>query len=258
MAGMIDGMDDLRLVHSVELDDIGSMYMIMHVQEGFYSGDVTHEPPVLPHMGLGRTLTHSNEFYDKVKQDVLGVMCRYSICHDNTMLMLGKLYAHFRDPTDEEIRHDIDHFGIEQILWPFEFYAAQSGKAVDELPGKLKTFPVFGEPHIYVGPSRMERAKLACVVDLYQPRNSVEDMLDYIEARKPESSLHEIGDSGFMIALVHHDSPAVMEGVRDRDQVDIKRGYDQLMETIADETEEHREMIRRERDKILEEDRHYL
>jgi len=253
----LSGVDDMMFNPAVDLDNIIDMYMIMSVQKGLYMGDVKLEPPVLPHMGLGISVNQPKELLEKVRQDILGILCRYSIVHDKTMVMLGKSYAYMRDPTDEEIKHDIDHFGIEQILWPFDFYVERAEKDISELPGDLKTFKVFGEDHIYVGPPRMEEGLFACYIDTYKPRHPLELMIDTVEGRKPESIKYQIGESGFVVAIIHHDSPAVMEDIRDTKYIDIKKGYDHLMETIADESDEHKEKILRQREELSEQERYW-
>ncbi len=202
------------IVHEIKGNEPASLMSILYSTNGFYTGNILFDRPVRPEMGLSDSVDQSNETY-KLFEDIVihTVAARYSAIFNTPMVIMTKMFGISRHPTKDEIEHDIDHFGIEQMLWPKGFYARQAGIKVSEIDPKLPKykFPkgswMGNEEHIYMGPMRMEHAQCATFIDRYPLRTDLDYMIDFIESLKPtEEKLGEkrvVTDGGYLVDVTY-------------------------------------------------------
>ena len=167
----------MSIIHEIRGDEPASLMSILYASNGFYTGDILFDRPIRPEQGLSDSINQSNETYKLIEENIIHtVVARYSALFNTPMIAITKMFGIERPPTKEEIEHDLDHFGIDQMLWPKDFYAGKTGTSIDEIDPKIPryNFPkgsfMGDEEYIYTGPMRMEYAQCATFIDRYPLR----------------------------------------------------------------------------------------
>jgi len=204
----------MSIIHEIRGDEPASLMSILYASNGFYTGDILFDRPIRPEQGLSDSINQSNETYKLIEENIIHtVVARYSALFNTPMIAITKMFGIERPPTKEEIEHDLDHFGIDQMLWPKDFYAGKTGTSIDEIDPKIPryNFPkgsfMGDEEYIYTGPMRMEYAQCATFIDRYPLRTSLDYMIETIEdLKRTEEQIGKdklVTDGGFLVDVMY-------------------------------------------------------
>jgi hypothetical protein len=233
----------------IDIEDQYSLFSSLAVTNGFFVGNITYTPPIRPEMGLHNTLDQQKVFEPKIMENMIrNTMSRYGIIKDTAMIFFGKTYALMRPPTDDEIEHDIDHYGIEQVLWTEDYYAKRTGSVEPWM--KRYNFPknsLFGdETWVYVGPWRVTEMMCATFIDKYPLRTSLDYMIHVVEDMRPKDMPDmRVGDGGFNIALAekgvilphqHYYTNGESAPIRESKDINLESVYSGLRDYIVENT----------------------
>lgn len=183
-----------KLIHGLDDQDAGSLIHILKATGGFSWVNITVEAPVLPFIRLEHTLDYQRQVHDEFVELYRSALNTYGVPRNKEMVLVAREQAIFRPASEEEIEADIDHFGIEQILWPINFYESQINKRWNPEEDPKPTFPLLGEDHIYVGPPRLEKAVFSTYVDTWPGNVDFREGCEVIESMVEEGPL--IGSGG--------------------------------------------------------------
>ena len=131
-------------VHDVDETNLSKVFNILRLTNGVFFGTVNYEAPIRPHMGMFQELDIVGEVIEKFVEDAMqGIASKYTVYNPQVSLLgIARTYVKTRHPTDDEIEHDIDHAGLEQILWPVDFYLKRMENDIrDEVEHKFSHFP---------------------------------------------------------------------------------------------------------------------
>lgn len=133
-------------------------------QTGIFFTEANTLSPVVPQAKPAeyQTLEYTCRETGKIIKEAVGQwatyaavagIAQYSLKKNKPVNLLGRANTYFRWATKDEAARDCDHFG-DQVIGP-------SLKEASEELKKRPTINLFGEPHVYTGPERLERIVVA-------------------------------------------------------------------------------------------------